>query len=114
MKILQLFLIAALFAISSVLVEGQTADLVVTNAKIWTVNAAQPSAQSIAVLNGKIVAIGSNSDTRGFVGPKTRVGLLTFPVNDHEAQIKGAVLFLRQRDFNVRNPARNERRNLLA
>jgi predicted amidohydrolase YtcJ len=73
MKIIQLFLIATLFAISSVLVDAQTADLVVTNAKIWTVNAAQPSAQSIAVLNGKIVAIGSNSDTKSFVGPKTRV-----------------------------------------
>jgi predicted amidohydrolase YtcJ len=73
MKITQLFLIAAFVVISSLLVEAQTADLVVTNAKIWTVNAAQPSAQSIAVLNGKIVAVGTNSDTKAYVGSKTRV-----------------------------------------
>src|SRR5690348_4248445 len=73
MKIIQLLLIAALVVISSSLADAQNADLVVTNAKVWTVNSAQPTAQSIAVLNGRIVAIGSNADTRAYVGSKTRV-----------------------------------------
>ena len=51
----------------------QTADLVITNANVHTVSTSQPKAQSIAVIGNKIVALGSDAETRGFIGPKTRV-----------------------------------------
>lgn len=52
---------------------AQRADLVVTNANVRTMDAKRTIARSIAVLNGKIIAIGSDNGTRSFVGPKTRV-----------------------------------------
>lgn len=49
------------------------ADLVVTNGKIRTMDAKRTVVRSIAVLNGKIVAIGSDAATESFVAPGTRV-----------------------------------------
>lgn len=50
-----------------------TADLVITNANIRTMDAKRTVARSLATLNGKIVAIGSDTQTRSLIGPKTRV-----------------------------------------
>lgn len=50
-----------------------SADLVVTNANIRTMDAKRSIAKSIAVLNGRIVAIGSDADTKSLIGTKTRV-----------------------------------------
>ncbi len=47
------------------------ADLVITNARIWTVNPAQPEAETLAILRDRIVAIGKDADVRGFIGSKT-------------------------------------------
>ncbi len=54
---------------------GQTiaADLVITNANIRTMDAKRTVARSIAVLNGKIIAIGLDADTKSLIGVKTRV-----------------------------------------
>jgi|SoiMethySBSTD1v2_1073268.scaffolds.fasta_scaffold20791_4 predicted amidohydrolase YtcJ len=52
---------------------SQAADLVITNANVHTINSAQPTAQSIAVIGNKIMAVGSNADTKSFIGSKTRV-----------------------------------------
>jgi predicted amidohydrolase YtcJ len=49
------------------------ADLVMVDARIWTVNRAQPEAEALAVLGGRIVAVGKSADVRRLVGPKTRV-----------------------------------------
>lgn len=49
------------------------ADLVVRNANIRTMDAKRTVVKSIAVMNGKIVALGSDADTRSFVGSQTRV-----------------------------------------
>jgi predicted amidohydrolase YtcJ len=49
------------------------ADLVVTNARVWTVNPAQPEAEALAVFRGRILAVGSDADIRPLIGPKTRV-----------------------------------------
>jgi len=70
--------LALLFALSlcaSVNIAAQTshAELVVTNANIRTMDAKRTIARSIAVLNGKIIAIGSDADTKPLVGAKTRV-----------------------------------------
>lgn len=41
---------------------GATADLIVTNARVLTVDAAQPRAEAFAIKNGRFIAVGSNSD----------------------------------------------------
>ncbi|HYM06613.1 MAG TPA: amidohydrolase [Terriglobales bacterium] len=49
------------------------ADLIIRNAKIWTVDKTHPTAQAVAVLNGRIVAVGSNDEVEAWRGPRTRV-----------------------------------------
>ena len=49
------------------------ADLVITNANIRTMDDKRTIVRSMAVLNGKIVAIGSDTDTKALIGSKTRV-----------------------------------------
>ncbi|HEV2395340.1 MAG TPA: amidohydrolase [Candidatus Sulfotelmatobacter sp.] len=49
------------------------ADLIITNAKIWTVDKSLPTAQSVAVLGDRIVAVGSDADIEAWQGPGTRV-----------------------------------------
>ncbi|MCW5964631.1 MAG: amidohydrolase [Bryobacterales bacterium] len=50
---------------------GQTADLVVTGARVYTVNPAQPTASAIAVKDGRILAVGDNLQAQ--IGPATQV-----------------------------------------
>jgi len=50
-----------------------TADLIITNAKVWTVDKAHPSAQAVAVLGDRIVAVGSNADVDVWRGTGTKV-----------------------------------------
>ena len=50
-----------------------SADLVITNANIHTMNDAQKQARSIAVIGNRIIAIGSDADTKPLIGPKTKV-----------------------------------------
>jgi predicted amidohydrolase YtcJ len=49
------------------------ADLVFKNASIHTMDAGAPTATSLAVREGRIAAVGSEQDTAGLIGPKTRV-----------------------------------------
>jgi len=49
------------------------ADLIVTNAKVWTVDASQPWAQAVAVLGERIVAVGANAEIDTWRGPHTKV-----------------------------------------
>jgi predicted amidohydrolase YtcJ len=49
----------------------QTADLAVTNARIYTVNPKQPRAAAIAVRQGRIIAVGD--DVSRYIAPPTRV-----------------------------------------
>jgi predicted amidohydrolase YtcJ len=53
--------------------QALTADLVVTNANVHTMSSTQKQARSIAVLGNRIIAVGSDADTRSLIGPKTRV-----------------------------------------
>jgi predicted amidohydrolase YtcJ len=52
--------------------QAQPADLVVTNAKIATLDAAGSTAQAIAVRDGRIVAVGSAAQMGPLSGPMTR------------------------------------------
>ena len=49
------------------------ADLIITNAKIWTVDKTRPQAESLAVLRDRIVAVGSNAEVDAWHGPQTRI-----------------------------------------
>jgi predicted amidohydrolase YtcJ len=72
---MRIILIAMLAASVCVSASGQTvtADLVITNANVHTMNAAQKKASSIAVLGNKIIAVGTDADTKQLIGGKTRV-----------------------------------------
>jgi predicted amidohydrolase YtcJ len=74
-KIVTLVVLNAIFACFVVPSFGQavSADLVITNANIHTMDAKNSTARSIAVLNGKIIAVGSDADTKGLIGPRTKV-----------------------------------------
>jgi len=49
------------------------ADLIIHDAHIWTVNPKQPEADAVAVLNDRIVAVGSDADVMRWRGPRTRM-----------------------------------------
>ena len=44
-------------------------DLVIRNAKVWTVDPAQPEAEAVGVRDGRIVAVGDDREVRDAVGP---------------------------------------------
>ena len=50
-----------------------SADLIITNAKIWTVDKARPQAEALAVLGDRIVAVGSAGEVDAWHGPQTKV-----------------------------------------
>jgi predicted amidohydrolase YtcJ len=49
------------------------ADLIIRNAKVWTVDKDHPNAQAVAVLGDRIVAVGSAADVEPWRGSTTRV-----------------------------------------
>lgn len=53
--------------------QPQPADLVVTNAKVHTVDPNRPTATAFAVKNGEFIAVGSDADMEAFRGASTRV-----------------------------------------
>src|SRR5262245_28859901 len=48
------------------------ADLVVLNAKVYTMNPAKPRAEAFAISRGRFVAIGRTADIRGLAGKRTQ------------------------------------------
>jgi predicted amidohydrolase YtcJ len=48
-------------------------DLIVVNAKVYTVDSRQPAAEAFAVKQGSFVAVGSTSDIRALGGPNTEI-----------------------------------------
>jgi predicted amidohydrolase YtcJ len=70
MKFAILFLVLA----GPVLAESKpAADLIITNAKVWTADKANPTGQAVAILADRIVAVGSNADIEVLRGPATKV-----------------------------------------
>ncbi len=95
-KIACFLVIGSLFAICAIAAFGQSAsaDLVITNANVHTMDAKRTVASSIAMLNGKIIAVGSDADTRSLIGAKTRMidagGKLVIPgFNDAHVHFMG-------------------------
>ena len=49
------------------------ADLLISNARVYTVERSQPWAEAVAIRDGKIVAVGSSDDLAKYRGARTRV-----------------------------------------
>ncbi|QHN04264.1 amidohydrolase [Granulicella sp. WH15] len=52
--------------------KAQEPDLVVFNAKVYTVDDRLPKAEAFAVKGGRFVAVGSNAEIKGLIGRKTQ------------------------------------------
>ncbi len=65
-------LLSFVFAIDMLAQSKPAADLIITNAKIWTGDKAHPTAQAVAVIGDRIVAVGSNSDVQILRGSATK------------------------------------------
>jgi predicted amidohydrolase YtcJ len=63
---------AALVAGAPLHGQNPRADLVLLNGKVITVDAGDRIAQAVAIVSGKIVAVGTNDDVGRFVGPGTQ------------------------------------------
>jgi hypothetical protein len=64
---------AAMMLNMSICAAAERADLVLTNAVVYTLDAAQQIAQTVAVSHGKIVYVGSDTGSRDWRGQKTQV-----------------------------------------
>ena len=91
-----------LFALAAPLAaqQPQPATLVVTNAKIMTMDSRYPRAEALAARGEWIVAVGTVSEIRKYVGPQTKVidanGRLVVPgFNDSHAHFSGGASGLR-------------------
>jgi len=51
----------------------ETADFVIINARIYTVNSVQPWAEAVAIKGEKIIYVGSNKAAENYIGSATRV-----------------------------------------
>jgi predicted amidohydrolase YtcJ len=71
--LVQLAIISLVGALAEFANAAETADLIVTNAKVYTVDEQRPQAASFAVKGGKFVAVGEDSDMAAYQGEKTRV-----------------------------------------
>ena len=67
------FIVSMLLSCSLLAQSKPAADLIITNAKIWTVDKARPEAESLAVLRDRIVAVGSSAEVDAWHGPQTRI-----------------------------------------
>ncbi len=50
-----------------------SADLIVINAKVHTMDAAKPTAEAFAVMGNKVIAVGTNDEIRSLTGANTKV-----------------------------------------
>ena len=51
---------------------AETPDLIVTNAKVYTVDTAMPRAEAFAIRDGKFVAVGKSDEITGLAGKGTQ------------------------------------------
>jgi predicted amidohydrolase YtcJ len=74
---------------------SQRADIVFTHAHIWTVDPALPTAEAVAVRDGKVIAVGTNDGITSHIGQGTKVidvgGKLMLPgfIDDHAHFMSG-------------------------
>jgi predicted amidohydrolase YtcJ len=89
-------LVVLLFAASA---QAQTADTILVNGKIVTVDAQSSTREAMAIRDGRIVAVGTSSDIRKLAGPQSRVidlqGRTVIPglIDSHMHAIRAAQTF---------------------
>jgi predicted amidohydrolase YtcJ len=93
------FLIIFFLPLSMSAAANPVADLIVTNAKVWTVDDSHPQAQAVAVLGNRIIGVGTSAEIDGLRGPNTKVidagGKLLMPgFNDAHVHFVGASMDL--------------------
>jgi predicted amidohydrolase YtcJ len=65
-----------LMVLISALVHAQqhpSADTIITNANVWTVDRNHPRAEAVAILNQRIAAVGTSPEMDAWRGPQTRI-----------------------------------------
>src|SRR5690242_14702640 len=91
--------LAALFAASALALFCQTADTVLINGKILTVDSQSSVREAIAIRGGRILAVGTTADIRKLAGPNTRSidlqGRTVIPglIDSHLHAIRAALSF---------------------
>ena len=113
-KILLMCLILTLllgFSALNAVEGGLMADMVLLNGRIFTVDAALPWAQAVAIRDGKFVAVGKDEEIRKLIGKETEVidlhGKLALPgFNDAHLHFANGGLYLIGIDL---RPARDEK-----
>ncbi len=68
-----LFILCIVFASFALSPAQASADLVLINGKIWTVNEKHPEVEAVAILGNRIAAIGTTVEIRKWIGPNTKV-----------------------------------------
>jgi predicted amidohydrolase YtcJ len=53
--------------------QGPVPDLVILDARVWTVDPARPEAQAVAIAGGRVIAVGSNAEVEALSGQPARV-----------------------------------------
>lgn len=73
MKLARLYSLLVLLCVCCLSASAKEANLILVNAKVWTENPAQPTAQAIALEGSHILAVGDNAAIRKLAGPDTRL-----------------------------------------
>ena len=71
-----------------------TADMIITNGRVISMNPDQPHAEAVAIAGGRILAIGSNSEIAAYRASETRVidaggGTVTPGINESHIHLFG-------------------------
>lgn len=72
MRVMLLYVFSAVLPMIAFAQTKPAADLIISNAKIWTGDKAQPIAEAVAILGERIVAVGPKADVDGWRGPNTK------------------------------------------
>ena len=109
-KIFLLLLSLGLFTGAQQQSPSQNADLILHNGVIWTVDEKNPTAEAVAIKDGKFIVVGTNSAALKLRGPSTRVIDLnrSFVVpgfNDNHVHFASAAQFL---EFNIMRASKQD------
>lgn len=66
------FVAILLFSIAPGIAQQESAEIILTNAKIWTADRGSPWAESVAIKNGRILFAGAAAEVEKFRGEKTQ------------------------------------------
>jgi predicted amidohydrolase YtcJ len=106
---LPIFTLACFVCLATLVIHGRsfkegTAELILTNGRIWTGNEVQPWASAVAISGNKIVAVGETIQIRKLATPTTTVidlgGKFAMPgINDSHIHFLGSALKLFEVDL---------------